>query len=99
MLKLNGNWIHGDPTFSDYLSVGMGIPISEMGKEPGWRVRVTESSDIRFEKFPILFSQLMIPLLLLLRNIVDNVNNSLEEIRKKGEEILEKTSLEDIIKK
>ena len=93
-LKVNGKWIHGDPTFSDELSVGMGIPIAELGGEPGWRVRVEESADIRFEGFPILFNQLMIPLILILRKTVDKVNESLDEMREKGREILENTSVE-----
>lgn len=98
-LRVNGKWIHGDPTFSDELSVGMGIPISELGGEPGWRVRVTKSADIRFEGFPILFRRLMTPLFLILRNTVDEINKALDEFREKGRRILETMSVEEYNRK
>ena len=97
-LKVNGKWIHGDPTFSDELSVGMGITISELGEEPGWRVRVSKSMDIRFEGFPIIFRNFMFPLFIILRNTVDNVNDTLDQLREKGRRILEKTSVEEYSK-
>jgi len=98
-LKVNGKWINGDPTFSDELSVGMGVAISELGAEPGWRVRVDKSMDIRFEGFPLLFSQFMLPLFLVLRNTVDNVNGSMDQLREKGRKILEEISIEEYNKK
>jgi hypothetical protein len=94
-LKVNGTWINGDPTFSDELSVGMGIPISELGGEPGWRVRVPKSVDIRFEGFPILFRHFFIPLLIILRKTVDGINDSLDDIRENGRIILDKISIEE----
>jgi hypothetical protein len=98
-MKVNGKWISGDPTFSDELSVGMGISISELAGEPGWRVRVTKSIDIRFEGFPKIFRHLTTPLLLILRQTVDNVNDALDELREKGRDILEKTSVTEYSKK
>ena len=98
-LKVNGKWINGDPTFSDELSVGMGVTISELGAEPGWRVRVDKSMDIRFEGFPLLFRQFMSPLFIVLRNTVDTVNDSMDQIREKGRKILEEISIEEYNKK
>lgn len=98
-MKVNGKWIHGDPTFSDELSAGLGITISELGEEPGWRVRVSNSIDIRFEGFPILFRHFMFPLFLILRHTVDSVNDSLDQIREKGKTILENISIEEYKKK
>lgn len=98
-LMINGTWIHGDPTFSDKLSVGLGIPISELGGEPGWRVRVPKSGDIRFEGFPVIFRHFFIPLLIILRKTVDDINNSLDEIRENGRKILDKISVEEYNKK
>jgi hypothetical protein len=98
-LKVNGKWINGDPTFSDELSVGMGVGLSELGEEPGWRVRTDKSMDIRFEGFPILFRQFMVPLFIVLRNTVDNVNDSMDQIREKGRKILEEISIEEYNKK
>ncbi len=98
-LMVNGTWIHGDPTFSDELSVGLGIPISELGGEPGWRVRVPKSGDIRFEGFPVLFRHFFIPLLIILRKTVDDINDSLDEIRENGRRILDEISIEEYNKK
>jgi len=98
-LKVNGKWINGDPTFSDELSVGMGVNISELGAEPGWRVRVDKSMDIRFEGFPLLFRQFMLPLFIVLRNTVDTVNDSMDQLREKGRKILEEISIEEYNKK
>jgi hypothetical protein len=98
-LMVNGKWIHGDPTFSDELSVGLGIPISELGEEPGWRVRVPKSGDIRFEGFPVLFRHFFIPLLIILRKTVDDINDSLDKIRENGRKILTETSIEEYNKK
>ena len=93
------NTVHYDPTFSDDLSVGMGIPLSELGGEPGWRVRVPKSSDIRFESFPIVFRHFFTPLLIILRQTVDDINGSLDDIAEKGRKTLEKTSIEEYYKK
>lgn len=98
-LKVNGKWINGDPTFSDELSVGMGVKTSILGSEPGWRVRVARSMDIRFEGFPILFRNFMTPLFIVLRNTVDNVNDSMDQLREKGRKILEEISIEEYNKK
>jgi len=98
-LKVNGKWVNGDPTFSDELSVGMGVGISEFGAEPGWRIRVDKSMDIRFEGFPLLFRQFTLPLFIVLRKTVDNVNDSMDQIREKGREILEEISIEEYNKK
>ena len=94
-LMVDGRWIHGDPTFSDELSAGTGIPISELGGEPGWRVRVKKSADIRFEGFPILVRRFATPLFLLLRNTVDEINKTLDELREKGRRILETIGVEE----
>jgi hypothetical protein len=94
-LYINGKWIHGDPTFSDELSVGLGVALSELGEEPGWRVRVDKSIDIRFEGFPIAFRNFMSPLFIILRDLVDNVNNSLDDLRERGKRIIEEIGIEE----
>jgi hypothetical protein len=90
---VNGQWVSLDATFSDCLEAGMGLPVTKYGEEPTWRVRVS-SADIRFEGFPILFKNLLIPVAFLLRNTVDIVNQKLDETREKGWEILESIGIE-----
>ena len=94
-LFINGKWVNGDPTFSDNLSVGLGVALSELGKEPGWRVRVEKSLDIRFEGFPLMFRQFMMPLFIVLRQLVDEVNDSLDDLRRKGEKRLSEITIDE----
>ncbi|MBN2603102.1 MAG: transglutaminase family protein [Candidatus Thermoplasmatota archaeon] len=94
-LFVNGKWIHGDPTFSDALSVGLGVTLSELGEEPGWRVRVEKSMDIRFEGFPIAFRHFLSPLFIVLRDLIDNVNNSLDDFREGGKRIIQEIGIEE----
>jgi hypothetical protein len=94
-LLIKGRWVNADPTFSDKLSVGLGVSLSELGKEPGWRVRVEKSMDIRFEGFPLFFRQFMTPLFVALRHLVDDVNASLDDLRVKGEKILGEITLDE----
>ena len=94
-LLVNGKWVHGDPTFSDGLSVGLGVTLSEFGEEPGWRVRVDKSMDIRFEGFPIAFRHLLSPLFIILRDLVDNVNYSMDELRERGKRIIKEIDIEE----
>jgi len=93
-LYVDGKWLQLDPTFSDELEAGMGLPVAEFGEEPTWRVRLPER-DIVFEGFPIFFKNLLVGMALLLRNTVDGVNAKLDEVRKKGKEILEKMGKEE----
>ena len=86
-LYINEKWMQFDPTFSDELEAGMGLPITEFGEEPAWRVRLPER-DIIFEGFPIFFKNLLIGMALFLRNTVDNVNKKLDEAREKGRDII-----------
>lgn len=98
-LLVNGKWINADPTFSDELSVGMGVTLSELGQEPGWRVRVDKSLDIRFEGFPIIFRNFMSPLFIILRNTVDTVNYSMDEYRARGKRIIKEIGIEEYKRK
>ncbi|OYT60336.1 hypothetical protein B6U81_04890 [Thermoplasmatales archaeon ex4484_30] len=97
-LLVNGKWIALDPTFSDELEAGMGLPVTDFGEEPMWRVRIPES-DIRFEGFPILFRHFLIPVAAILRKAVDSINAKLDELREQGREILEDVGREEYNKK
>ncbi len=97
-LLMNGKWMAIDPTFSDELEAGMGLPVTEFGEEPTWRVRVL-TSDIRFEGFPILFRHFFIPVAVVLRKAVDTINARLDELREQGKEILEEIGKEEYNKK
>lgn len=90
---LDGRWIALDATFSDDLEAGMGLPVTRFGEEPTWRVRVP-TADIRFEGFPVLFKNALIPVALVLRNTIDVVNQTLDETRAKGWEILDRMGVE-----
>lgn len=92
-LYLDGKWIQLDPTFSDALEAGMGLPISEFGEEPQWRIRVAKR-DIIFEGFPIFFKNLLVALAFILRDTVDRVNKKLDEIREEGKRIIEEIGKE-----
>jgi hypothetical protein len=98
-LYIDGKWIAGDPTFSPELSAGLDMPITYLGEEPAWRVRVEGKGDIRFEGFPAFFRHLMIPTLLIILKTIDDANKTLDEIRIKGKEILENTTIEEYNKK
>ena len=98
-LYVDGKWIAGDPTFSPALAAGLDMPITYLGEEPGWRVRADGSGDIRFEGFPAAFRHLVIPTLMIILKTVDEANKTLDEIRIKGNEILEDTSIEEYNKK
>ena len=98
-LFVDGKWIAGDPTFSPELAAGLDMPVTYLGEEPGWRVRVEGSGDIRFEGFPAAFHHLMIPTLMLILKTIDEANKTLDEVRKKGKEILENTTIEEYNKK
>jgi len=97
-LYVDGQWIQLDPTFSDELEAGMGIPIIDFGEEPAWRVRIPER-DVVFEGFPVFFKNLLIAIALILRDTVDKVNVKLDEMRKAGREILEEIGKEEYNKK
>ena len=97
-LLVDGKWIALDPTFSDELEAGMGLPVTEFGEEPTWRVRVP-TSDIRFEGFPILFRHFLVPVGVVLRKAIDGINAKLDELREQGREILEEKGKEDYNKK
>ena len=94
-LFVDGKWIAGDPTFSPDLAAGLDMPITYLGEEPPWRVRVEGSGDIRFEGFPAAFRHVMIPTLMLVLKTIDQANKTLDEVRKKGKEVLEKTTIEE----
>lgn len=94
-LFVNGKWVAGDPTFSPGLNAGLGLPITYLGEEPAWRVRVEGRGDIRFESFPAMFRYFMIPVLIVLQKTVDEVNESLDEISKKGWKILDEIGIEE----
>jgi len=98
-LYVNGEWIAGDPTFSPELSAGLGLPITYLGEEPGWRVRIKGKGDIRFEGFPALFRHIMIPTLMIVLKTIDELNVQIDEIREKGKKILEKIPIEEYNKK
>ncbi len=93
-LYIDGEWIQLDPTFSDALEAGMGLPIAEFGEEPAWRVRIPER-DIIFEGFPVMFKSILTGLALALRNTVDGVNAKLDEVRAKGMQILQEIGKEE----
>jgi hypothetical protein len=97
-LLVNGEWIALDPTFSDELEAGMGLPVTEFGEEPTWRVQVS-TSDIVFEGFPIMFRHFFVPVAVILRKAVDNINAKLEELREQGRKILEEKGKEEYNKK
>ena len=90
-LNIDGEWIQLDPTFSDELEAGMGLPITEFGEEPAWRTRIPER-DIVFEGFPLMVRSLLIGMAFLLRDTVDKVNKKLDDIRKEGRKILAEMS-------
>ncbi len=94
-LYVNGKWIEADPTFSPELNAGMGFPVTFLGEEPGWRVRVLGKGDIRFESFPAGFRHFMIPVLFVLQKTIDNINETMDEFRKKGKEILDEIGIEE----
>ena len=87
-LYIDGHWIQLDPTFSDELEAGMGLPITDFGEEPTWRTRIPER-DIVFEGFPVLIRSMLIGMAFLLRETVDGVNKKMDSIREKGKEILD----------
>ncbi|MCD6448272.1 MAG: transglutaminase family protein [Thermoplasmata archaeon] len=93
-LYIDGEWIQLDPTFSDVLEAGMGLPIAEFGEEPAWRVRIPER-DIIFEGFPATFKEILSALAFALRHTVDAVNAKLDEVRNKGEQILREMGKEE----
>lgn len=94
-LFINGKWVPGDPTFSPELNAGMGLPITPFGEEPGWRIRVKGKGDIRFESFPAGFKHLMIPLLIVLQKSIDQINDTMDELREKGKELLDEIGIEE----
>lgn len=93
-LWIDGEWIQLDPTFSDELEAGMGLPVAEFGEEPAWRKRIPER-DIIFEGFPVMFKSLLSGMAFLLRHTVDKVNEKLDEVREKGREILNSMGKEE----
>ena len=93
-LYINGKWIQIDPTFSDYLEAGMGLPVSNFEEPPAWGVRVPDR-DIVLEGLPVGLNASLVTLALLLRNTVDEVNAKLDAIREKGREILEEIGVEE----
>jgi len=92
-LLIDGKWIQLDPTFSDELEAGMGLPLTEFGGEPAWRTRIPER-DIVFEGFPVMVRSLLIGMAFLLRDTVDKVNKKLDDIRKEGRKILDEVGKE-----
>ncbi len=93
-LYIDGKWIQLDPTFSDELEAGMGLPVTEFGEEPAWRTRIPER-DIVFEGFPVLVRSLLIGMAFLLRETVDGINKKLNDIRKEGMNILDEMGKEE----
>lgn len=94
-LYVNSKWIAADPTFSSELNAGMGFPVTFLGEEPGWRVRVQGKGDIRFESFPAGFKNFMIPVLFVLQKTIDSINETMDEFRKQGKEILDEIGIEE----
>lgn len=94
-LFINNKWVAADPTFSPALYAGMDLPITYLGEEPAWRVRVEGKGDIRFESFPAFYKNLMIPVFIILQKIIDQVNESMEEIREKGIKLLNEIGIEE----
>jgi hypothetical protein len=94
-LFVNNKWMAADPTFSPDLNAGMGLPITKLGEEPAWRVRVEGKGDIRFESFPPVYKNFMIPVLVILQKTIDKVNDSMEDLRKIGSQIIEKMGIEE----
>ena len=92
-LYIDGEWLQLDPTFSDYLEAGMGLPVTEFGEEPTWRTRIPER-DIVFEGFPILFKNLLLGMAFMLRDTVDKVNKKMDDLREEGKKILEEMGKE-----
>lgn len=92
-LYIDGEWMQLDPTFSDALEAGMGLPVSSFGDEPTWRTRLPER-DIIFEGFPIFFKNLLVGMALLLRDTVDRVNDKMDELSAQGREILDEMGKE-----
>ncbi|RLF64886.1 MAG: hypothetical protein DRN33_00895 [Thermoplasmata archaeon] len=92
-LLIDGEWIQLDPTFSDELEAGMGLPLTQFGEEPSWRTRIPER-DIVFEGFPLMVRSLLIGMAFLLRDTVDKVNKKLDDIREEGRKILDEVGRE-----
>ena len=97
-LYINGRWIQLDPTFSDELEAGMGLPIAKFGEEPTWRTRIPER-DIVFEGFPVFFKNMLVALAFILRDTVDKVNSKLDEVRENGRKIIEEIGREEYNRK
>jgi len=95
---INGRWLPLDATFSNELEAGMGLPITTYGEEPTWRERIS-TADIRFEGFPFLFKNFLIPVAFLLRKTLDGINAKLDETRENGWKILDQTGIEAYNKK
>jgi len=93
-LYINGKWIQLDPTFSDYLEAGMGLPVSNFNEPPAWGVRIPER-DIVLEGLPVGLNFSLVTLALVLRDIVDEVNAKLDGLREKGRKILEEIGVEE----
>jgi len=98
-LFINGKWVAGDPTFSPELNAGMGLPVTHFGEEPGWRIRVEGKGDIRFESFPAGFKHLMSGVLAIVQKSIDQINNTMNDLREKGEKILDEIGIEEYIRK
>jgi hypothetical protein len=98
-LYINGKWVPGDPTFSPDLNAGMGLPITPFGEEPGWRIRVKGKGDIRFESFPAGFKHLMIPVLFLVQKSIDQINDTMDELREKGKKLIDEIGIEEYNRK
>lgn len=90
---LNGQWVPLDATFSNELEAGMGLPVTTYGEEPTWRVRM-HTADIRFEGFPFLYKNALIPVAFILRKTLDMINIKLDETREKGWKILDQMGIE-----
>lgn len=87
-LKIDEKWISLDPTFSEELDVGLGLPIQRFGDAAtGWVA--VPGDEIILEGLPWGLKSLFTPLLLILLGPMDAVNANLEKIRKKGAKMLE----------
>lgn len=87
-LKIDGEWIFADPTFTDGVEVNMDVPLTKFGGKATWKDRVGEEEMIR-EGLPFLSGRIMLPVSVLLRGPIDNVNSELKKMKRSGEKRLE----------
>ncbi len=87
-LKIDGKWIALDPTFSEELDVGLGLPIQCFGDAAtGWVA--VPGDEIILEGLPLGLKSSFTPLLLILLGPLDAINVNLDKIRMGGRKKLE----------